>query len=173
MNRTIALIVGILVPFVTASWAAASSTVTLEKTHLCCKSCVKDATAAVATVPGATAECDQKAKSITITAPDDATAQKAVDALVAAGFYGEATGATVTDDSGAPTGNVKSLTITSIHNCCGKCAKAINKVIKSVPGATGEIEAKAQTVTITGDFDAQALVQAFNKAGFSIKVSAN
>ncbi len=173
MNRTVAMLVGCLIPFVATSWAAASSTVTLAKTHLCCGSCVKDATAAVATVPGATAVCDQKAKSITITAPDDATAQKALDALVAAGFYGKATGGTVTDDSGAPTGNVKSLTITSIHNCCGKCTKAINKVIKSVPGATGEIEPKAETVTITGDFDAQKLVKAFNKAGFSIKVSAN
>jgi mercuric ion binding protein len=173
MNRTLALFAGLLIPFVATSRAAASATVTLDKTHLCCKGCIKDATAAVATVPGATAVCDEKAKSITITAPDDATAQKAVDALVAAGFYGKAEGATVTDDSGAPTGNVKSLTITSIHNCCGKCVKTINKVIKSVPGATGEIEPKAQTVTITGDFDAQALVKAFNKAGFSIKVSTN
>ena len=37
----------------------------------------------------------------------------------------------------------------------------------------GEIEAKAKTVTITGDFDAGKLVKAFNKAGFSIKVSTN
>ncbi len=170
MNRAAALLVGLLIPFVATSMAAASSTVTLEKTHLCCGSCVKDAQAAVAAVPGATAKADMKAKTITITADDDATAQKAVDALVDAGFYGKATGATIKDDSGAPEGKVKSLTITSIHNCCGKCTKAINKVIKSVPGAAGEIQPKEETVTVTGDFDAGKLVKAFNDAGFSIKV---
>jgi len=168
MRRNTIFALGLLLPFLGASWASASSTVTLEKTHLCCPKCVKAASAAV-TGAGATAKCDLNAKSITITAPDDATAQKAVDALVAAGFYGSATGATVKDDSGAPTGNVKSLTISDIHNCCGKCSKAINGVIKSVDGATGEIKANEQTVTITGDFDAQKLVQAFNDAGFSVK----
>lgn len=170
MHRTAALFVGFLIPFAATSWAAASSTVTLEKTHLCCHSCVTDAQAAVAAVPGAKAECDMKAKSITITAPDDATAQKAVDALVAAGFYGEAKGATVTDASGAPTGNVKGLTLSGIHNCCKSCAKAINKVIKSVPGAKGEIQPKEEDVAVTGDFDAGKLVQALNDAGFSVKV---
>ncbi len=166
-----ASILGCFVLFVAGSMAAASSTATLEKTHLCCPACVKDAEAAVATVPGCTAECDQKAKTITITAPDDASAQKALDALVAAGFYGKATGGTVTDDSGAPEGKVQSLTLTDFHNCCGKCAKAINKIIKSVPGATGTVDPKATTVTVTGDFDAQALVKAFNKAGFSVKAA--
>lgn len=171
MRYRAASIFSCLVLFVVSSFAAASSTATLEKTHLCCPSCVKDVQATVATVPGCTAECDMKAKTITITAPDDASAQKALDALVAAGFYGTATGGTVADDSGAPSGNVQSLTLTDFHNCCGKCVKAINKVIKSVPGATGTVEAKATTVTVTGDFDAQALVKAFNKAGFSVKAS--
>jgi mercuric ion binding protein len=169
MRRGSILALGLLVSFLATSYASAVSTVTLTKTHLCCKTCVKDATAAVAAVPGAAAVCVQDAKTITVTAPDDATAQKAVDALVAAGFYGEATGATIKDDSGAPTGTVTTLTISDIHNCCGKCAKAINGVIKSVPGATGEIKAKETTVTVTGSFDAQALVKALNDAGFSVK----
>jgi mercuric ion binding protein len=171
MHLRAASILGSLMLFVAGSLAAASSTITLEKTHLCCPSCVKAAQDAVTSVPGATAVCDQQAKSIVITAPDDPTAQKALDALVAAGFYGKATGGTVTDDSGAPTGNVQSLTLTGMHNCCGKCVKAINKLIKSVPGATGKIEADSQTVTVTGSFDAQKLVQAFNDAGFSVKVA--
>jgi len=50
----------------------------------------------------------RKAGLVTITAPDEATAQKAVDAMSAAGYFGKATGAKLTDDSGAPAGSVKS-----------------------------------------------------------------
>ena len=49
---------------------------------------------------------------------------------------------------------------------------AINKAIKSVPGATCVVEPKSETFTVTGDFDAAKLVEAFNEAGFSVKVAA-
>jgi copper chaperone CopZ len=169
MNRTASMMFGLLTSLLATSWVAAETKVTLEDTHLCCKSCVKGASAAVSSVEGATAVCDPKAKSVTITAPDAAMAQKAMDALVAAGFYGKATGADIKDDSGTPKGNVKSLTLSGIHNCCHKCTVAINDIIKKVPGATGEIEAKAETVTVTGDFDAEKLVEAFNEGGFHVK----
>ena len=168
MNRIAALLIGFVAPVVTASWAAAETTVTLEKTHLCCPNCVKAAAKAVESIPGTTAKCDQKAGTVTITAPDEAAGQKAIDALSAAGFYGKAAGATIKDDSGAPAGSVKTLTVTT-HNCCAKCTKAIDKVITSVPGAKGEAVAKEDTFTVTGDFDAQKLVEAFNDAGFSVK----
>jgi copper chaperone CopZ len=160
-----------LLPLVAVSFAAAETTVTIEKTHLCCASCVKAVAKAVDSVPGTKAVCDQKADKITITAPDEALGQKAVDALSAAGFYGTVTGATIKDDAGAPEGKVKSLSVTT-HNCCKKCTAAIDKVIKSVPGATGTSEPKVDTFTVTGDFDAAALVKAFNEAGFSVKVAA-
>ncbi len=171
MHRTAIRIVSLLAPLAFASFAAAETTVKIEKTHLCCKSCVVGADKAVATVPGAKDTCDAKAGTITITAPDDATAQKAVDALVAAGYYGTATGATIKDDAGAPSGKVSSLTVSGFHNCCGKCTTGINNVIKKVPGAKGECEKKATSVTVTGDFDAAALVKSFNDAGFSVKVA--
>jgi mercuric ion binding protein len=169
MNRTASLMVGLITSLAATSWVAAETTVTLENTHLCCGSCVKAATKVVSSVDGATAVCDQKTKKVTITAPDAASAQKAIDALEVAGFYGKATGAEIKDDGGAPKGNVKSLTLSGIHNCCKKCTTAINDSIKKVDGATGEIEAKAETVTVTGDFDAGKLIQAFNDAGFHVK----
>ena len=172
MHRTNVLMIALFVPFIAASWAAADATVTVEKTHLCCGSCVKGATKAITSVAGAKAECSTKTGSITITAPDAEAAQKAVDALAEAGYYGKTTGATIKDDSGAPAGNVKSLSVSGIHNCCRKCTIAINNVIKKVPGATCEVAAKAETFTVTGDFDAATLVKEFNEAGFHVKVSA-
>ena len=170
MHRKIALIAGLLFPLAVASSSMADTTVTLEKTHLCCGSCVKAVNKTVESA-GAKAQIDQKADKVTITAADAEGAQKAIDALVTAGFYGTVTSGTIKDDAGAPDGKVKSLSVTT-HNCCKKCTTAINKIITTVPGATGEAEPKNDTFTVTGDYDAAALVKAFNDAGFSVKVAA-
>src|SRR5204863_10048609 len=69
--------------------ARAESSVKLTGVHLCCKSCVTGAEKAVAKVNGATVACDQDAGSVTITAPDAAAAQQAVDSLVGAGYFGK------------------------------------------------------------------------------------
>jgi copper chaperone CopZ len=156
----------------TAAAAAAETKVTMEKTHLCCTACVKGAEKAVSSVAGAAVACDQAAGMITITAADAATAQKAVDALLAAGYTGKTTGAQTKEDSGAPDGKVKSATVSGFHNCCRKCTTSLNDVLKAVPGAKGEVAAKATTVAVTGDFDAKALVKQFNDAGFHVKVQA-
>jgi mercuric ion binding protein len=170
MHRTAIRLVALLAPVALASWASADSTVTITKTHLCCNSCVKGVAKAVKTVDGATAKCDMEAKTITLTGPDDATVQKAVDALVAAGYYGKADGAKMVDDSGAKTGTAQTVEVSGIHNCCKKCTTAINDVIKKA-GGTADVAAKATTFTVTG-VDPVKLVEAFNEAGFSVKVEA-
>ncbi len=167
MHRGIALIAGVMVSFGAATFSMAESTVTVDKTHLCCPSCVKAANKAVESA-GAKADINQKADKITITAANEQEAQKAVDALVAAGFYGTVSSGTIKDDAGAPSGKVTSLNVTT-HNCCKKCTTAINKVIKSVPGARGEAEPKKDTFAVTGDYNAEDLVKAFNNAGFAVK----
>ena len=61
----------------------ADVTTKLTDVHLCCKSCVNLAQKTVAdNVPGATAVASQEDDTITVTGPDTATVQKAVDALV-------------------------------------------------------------------------------------------
>src|ERR1051325_1155295 len=124
MHRIVALVVASFV-LAMASAALAETKVTIENTHLCCNACVKGVEKA-ATSAGATAQCDKDAGKITVTAADAAGAQKAVDALCAAGYFGKATGATMKDDSGAPAGNLKNASVSGIHNCCKKCTTAIN-----------------------------------------------
>ncbi|HZL35325.1 MAG TPA: hypothetical protein VFC78_08445 [Tepidisphaeraceae bacterium] len=171
MHRGIAWVVGLMFALGVVPFASADSSVTVKKTHLCCASCVKAANKAVQSVPGAKARIDQKTDTIAITAASEEDAQKAVDALVAAGFYGKVSSGSIKNDAGAPAGNAKSLSVTT-HNCCKKCTTAINKVIKSVPGANGEAQPKNDTFTVTGDYDPEALVKAFNAAGFAVKVDA-
>ena len=151
----------------------AETTVQLKGTHLCCGSCVKAVGTILKGIEGVSGKCDTKAKTITITAKDDETAQKALDALAAGGFHGVSSSKTIKfkDDSGASKGKVKSVTVSGVHNCCGKCNSAIKKAVKSVPGVKSDTaKAHSNTFEVTGNFDAAALVKALNAAGFHVKV---
>ena len=158
---------------VLAGSARAEVKVELKGVHLCCGNCVKSVGTILKDVDGVKGKCDQKAKTVTITAPDAKTAQKALDALAAGGFHGD-TGqkeVSIKDDSGIAKGKVKSLTVTGIHNCCGNCNKAVKEAVKKVDGVKGDTsKAKADTFEVTGDFDAAELVKALNAAGFHVKV---
>src|SRR5689334_1705679 len=110
----------------TLSATAADVTVKLTDMHICCKTCVTRAEKAVNSVSGAKPVVSQDDETVTITAPDKATAQKAVNALLADGFFGK------TDDkdikissvTGAKNAKVKSVEITDLHLCCNKCVSA-------------------------------------------------
>ena len=155
------------------SAARADTTVELKGTHLCCGACVKAVNDTLKGIDGVTGKCDAKAKTVTITAKDEAAAQKAIDALAAAGFHGETNSdkVKVPEDSGVKAGKVKTLTLTNVHNCCGACTSAIKGTLKKVEGVKGDtVKAKADTFEVTGDFDAEAVVKALNAAGFHSKV---
>jgi copper chaperone CopZ len=156
----------------TAGAAQAETKVEVKNVHICCGACVK-AVGNILKKAGVKGTCDQKARTVTITADDAKAAQKALDALAEGGFHGS-TGSTdlaIKGDSGVRAGKVKSLTLTGIHNCCMSCCRAIKGVVKGVEGATGDdAKPRVTTFTVTGDFDAAALVKALNDAGFHVKV---
>ena len=153
--------------------ASAETKVEMKGVHLCCGACVKGVTTALKGVDGASAVCNQDNGTVTITANDEATAQKALDAVTGAGYFGtiDAEGLKIKPATGVPAGQVKSISLTNSHNCCGACSKAIQKAAKSVPGVTGDtVQPKKPDFEVTGDFDAAALVKALNAAGFQVKV---
>jgi copper chaperone CopZ len=141
--------------------------------HLCCQGCVDAVDAAVKRVAGATSRCDIEKQTVALTARDGAAAQKALDAIAAAGFHGR------TDDahlamkavSRIPRGRVKHLKVSGIHNCCDLCCEAIKGAIATVDGVAGDTATPgATTFEVTGDFQAAALVKALNAAGFGAQV---
>ena len=143
---------------------AADTTVTLTNIHNCCGSCEKGITKAITSVDGATVAVSKT--SATITAKNKATADKAVEALLAAGYFGEGAPAQKIEDK-----KVKSATISGTHLCCGKCVKGIDEVVKNTAGATGHTATKnASSFTVNGDFNLKDLVAALNKAGYNGKV---
>ncbi len=158
-------------------WAGLNSvtaevTTKLSNVHLCCQSCVKGVAASAGKVAGAKLACDKDAGTVSITAADKATVQKAVDALVAGGYFGTSSNPDikVTSHSGAAEGTVKSLKVTGVHLCCGKCVKAVSDALKSVKGVTGNnAEKGSETFNVTGEFSAKEVFAALEKAGLTGK----
>jgi copper chaperone CopZ len=153
--------------------AQAETKVELKGVHLCCPACTAAVRTTLRDVEGVKVSCDQKNKTVTITAADDKAAQKALDALAAHGFHGDTGSSTLTikEDSGVSGGKVSSLTLTGIHNCCGACCRAIKETVKKVDGVTGDTaKPRVGSLTVTGNFDAAELVKALNAAGFHVKV---
>lgn len=122
---------------------------------------------------GVTAVCDENDKKITITAPNNETAQKALDALAAGGFHGDTGDKTLAmkEDSGASSGKVSKLKVVGIHNCCATCSRDIKKVLKKVEGVKEDtVVARKTSFEVTGDFDVAQLIKALNEAGYHAKV---
>jgi copper chaperone CopZ len=150
----------------------AESTVKLTDVHLCCKSCIKGVDKAVSTVSGVTAVSDGDAETVILTAPDIAAAQKAVDALLAAGYYGKSENPAikVTDTSGAKDEKVSSLTVQDVHLCCPKCVKAVNAALGEVKGVTSNTaEKNAKSFEVKGDFNSKEVFTSLQKAGLTGK----
>ena len=171
MNPRFALVFAL--SFAASAAASASGyTVTVSDVHLCCNSCVKDADKAVAEVAGASALAVKASRTITITAADRATAQKAVDALVAAGYYGRSSDPAIkVAATSIPNGNLKSLKVSGVHLCCKRCVSDLNKAVAKIKGVSGTTAVKdAESFEITGDFNARDVIDALHQAGFSAQV---
>jgi copper chaperone CopZ len=153
---------------------AADTTVKLSNVHLCCNSCVKGVEKALSGVAGATAQADKESGTVTITAPDKATAKKAIKALVAAGFFGSSSDPNikVKAKSGAKDAKVQSLKVNGVHLCCNKCVSSATEALEKVPGVKANTASKgAESFEITGDFNAKDAMAALNKAGFAGKAA--
>jgi periplasmic mercuric ion binding protein len=173
MKPTSTNLASLLFSFAFASFAtAADVTVQLSNVHLCCDSCVKGVDKAVATVAGATAVSDQDAKTVTVTAADQAAAQQAVNALTAAGYFGVSNNPAIKVDAttGATDASVQSLTVSDVHLCCKKCVTAVNKALDKVAGVKANTAAKdAKSFEVTGDFKPTEVFSALQEAGLTGK----
>ena len=166
-------LLALLTTTVLTAIAAAESTVKLSNVHLCCKGCVTGVEKAVKKVSGVSMTADADAETVTLTAPDTATAQKAVDAMVDAGYFAKSEDPTVKvrDNSGAKDGKVSTLTVTDVHLCCGKCVKAVTAALGEVKGVTANTaEKNAKSFEVKGDFNPKEVFTSLQNAGFSGKV---
>jgi copper chaperone CopZ len=148
----------------TAAGVASAAEATLTGVHNCCNNCKKGIDTAV-TGAGAKAKIDKG--TITVTAADEAGVKKAMDALLAAGYYGDGAPAT----PAASDAKAKSVSVEGVHLCCGKCVDGFNKAVKAIPGVTKTDAAKnAKTVVVEGNVSPKDVLDALHKAGFNASV---
>jgi copper chaperone CopZ len=148
-------------------------TVKISDVHLCCGKCLAGVTNAVSGINGINATADKETKVVEITGPDTATVQKAADALIAAGYFGQSSNPNIKIDSstGAKGVKVQSLKVEGVHLCCPKCVKAVNAALQDVPGVTGNTaEKNAKVFIVTGDFNDADVFAALQKIGLTGKV---
>jgi copper chaperone CopZ len=155
-----------------AGAASGETKVTISGTHLCCGQCLKAVDSTLKDMSGVKHTSSQQAKTIEITAENDAAAQKAIDALAAAGFHGKLDSDKVkfkSIDAGDAT--VEKLEVSGVHNCCGQCTTAIKKAVTSVSGVTGtNIKNRDETFVVEGKFKPADLVKSLLDAGFHVEV---
>jgi periplasmic mercuric ion binding protein len=171
MKTTLTLI-SILTAFA-CSIQAADTNVKLSNVHLCCNACVKGVEKALVDAKTVTTQIDKDAGTVAITAPDKSAAQKAVDTLVAAGYFGTSSDSTikVVADSGAKDAKVQSLKVNGVHLCCNRCVTIVKETLAKVDGVKGNTAARnAESFEITGDFNGKDAFAALNKAGLAGKV---
>ena len=151
----------------------AETSTKISDVHLCCPSCVKGVEKAVADVADVTVAVDKTAGTVTLTGPDKASVQKAANALVAAGYFGKSSdaGIKLANDTGAKGKKVQTLKLEGVHLCCGKCVSAVDKAVKSVPGAKEHTAKKnAESFEVSGDFNDREVLDALQQAGLTGKV---
>jgi len=164
MKNTLAILSSLLL---VTSLASAETTVTLSGVHNCCKGCTNGIVKAASALKDVTVTAE--GKIVTITAKSKSNAKKAVEAIMAAGYYGtsDAEEKATASTSSAPAKKLTEATVSDIHLCCGKCATAMTDALKAVPGITeNTVASKATSFTVKGEFTEAELVAAMNKAGF-------
>ncbi len=145
--------------------------VNLSEIHLCCGACVK-ALEKAAKVDGVQVQVQQDEGLAVLTAATYKDIQASLDEIAKAGFSGK-----IEDDTQAgkvkfpeintPDGNVKKLAVRHIHNCCRGCSEAIVAAIESIDGVSSHtVKPKVVEFEVVGDFDAGAVVEAIEDAGF-------
>lgn len=173
MSRLLpAFVLAISSLFLLSGIGRAETKVTLSGVHLCCPACVSAVGKTLKDVSGVKGACSQTDKTITLTADNAAAAQKAIDALAAAGFHGKPDSDAVKfKPVDAPSGKVKRLEVSGVHNCCGQCTRAIKAAVGKVKGVTADTAAaKKDSFVVEGDFSASELVEALLADGFHVTV---
>ena len=170
--RRAATFLGIVSLLLVARAAVAETKVTVSDTHLCCGQCLRAVDATLKDMAGVKFKSDQGGKTIEITADNDEAAQKAIDALASAGFYGKLNNDKLKFkpvQSGDAA--VQKLDVAGVHNCCGQCTNAIKKAVTSVSGVTGtDVKAKDTAFAVEGNFKPGEVVKALLDAGFYVQV---
>jgi len=143
--------------------------VTLSGVHICCATCQETIEHAVLGVKGANVKVDRDAKTVAISARDDAAAQEALDAVANDGFYGKTDNNKFGMKASTVDGKLSSAELVGFHNCCGGCSSSIENAVESAIGVQAATVSN-RSCLVKGDFNVMSVLKAMNDAGFSASV---
>lgn len=169
------IIAFVVVLAVALSARAADTVITLSDVHMCCGQCVNGVPAALKDMANVKGVGNQEKRTIEVTAPDKETAQKAVNALIAAGYFGKSSDATIKAEAPAAPADAKvqAVEVTGVHLCCGRCVTTVKELLTKIDGVKANtVVQRAPSFTVTGDFNAKTIAEELNKAGLAGKVVA-
>lgn len=169
MRQASLLLAGVAL-FGLAAGTALAEKVEIKGPHICCKQCINIAEGLLKKVDGVSeAKADQKGKTISFTAANEAAAKAGLKAILDGGFFGTATcdGKELKADLPKGDGKANSVTVEKVHVCCGQCVNAVNAIFK---GSKVTIEGKGaqRDVRVEGtDLERSAVLETLRKAGFN------
>lgn len=150
---------------------AGETLVALTGAHLCCGGCKKSVQSAVEGTGIENYELTITPEDvISLKAASGKDAQKALDAIAAAGYYGKSDheAVVIPDLEASDDEQVESLTVSGVHLCCGGCVKAVTAAVEATDGAEKHTAEKdSESFEITGKFKTADLLAALRAEGLN------
>lgn len=156
--------------FISLTHLYAGESVELKGVHLCCNGCVKAIDKAVK-ASGAESLSNKSKKTVTVTASDAASMEKALKAVADAGYFGQSKGKYQVKQTGVKDTKMKKVSLGNFHNCCKKCTTGMTKAVEAVKGVKSHTVAqKKSDFEVKGDFNLSELLKSINEHGFAVSV---
>lgn len=151
-----------------SSYVSAKTDLMLSGVHLCCSTCQKTVETVVEAIKGNQVKVNRTNNTVKILAPNKDSAQRSLNAMASAGFYGNSSSEQITMNYSFDHETVSKTSLVGNHNCCLSCASALKSSLLNVEGVE-TVTVKKRSCKIKGQFDIADALTAGNKAGFSLK----
>ena len=147
--------------------------VVLGGVHLCCSKCEKRMEKALERYDDIKLEFDKDEGTVTFKGESGQAVEDALFKVHDAGFYGTTNHERLKMKKlGGSTKELEEVDVRSLHNCCGKCEKAIKNALKTVAGIDEHTLDKGKTsINIKGKFTIAEITKAFGDAGMSATIT--
>lgn len=147
------------------------TSVVLSGAHVCCSKCEKRMEEALERYDDIELSFDKSAGTVTFNGKSGQAVEDALFKVHDAGFYGTTDHARLKMKKlGGSKKEVPELDVSGLHNCCGKCEKAIKNALKEVKGIDEHTLDKGKSsFKVTGKMTAADVTKALGDAGLSAK----
>ncbi len=145
------------------------TSVVLSGAHICCSKCQKKMESSVERYDDIKLSFNKGDETVTLIGDSGQAVEDALFKIHEAGFYGSTDHARLKMKKlGGSKKEVPEVDVTGIHNCCGKCDKALKKALKTVKGLEEHtLEKGKSSFKVTGKVTIADITKALGDVGLS------